>query len=94
MQVPAAIDNPLASCDYWGEINRAVAADPTPVVVTMSQNEPRRVGLAEARAARAGRPEVSVAYEQARLRFELAEAVRSRREELGLSQRQLAERPG
>jgi transcriptional regulator with XRE-family HTH domain len=37
---------------------------------------------------------VTAAYEQARLRFELAEAVRSRREELGLSQRQLAERAG
>jgi HTH-type transcriptional regulator / antitoxin HipB len=34
------------------------------------------------------------AYEQARLRFELAEAVRARREELGWSQRQLAERAG
>jgi hypothetical protein len=30
----------------------------------MSQEEPRRVSLAEARAARAGRPEVAVAYEQ------------------------------
>jgi HTH-type transcriptional regulator/antitoxin HipB len=37
---------------------------------------------------------VTGAYEQARLRFELAEAVRARREELGLSQRQLAERAG
>jgi HTH-type transcriptional regulator / antitoxin HipB len=62
--------------------------------MTMSQDEPRRVSLAEVRAARAGRPEVAVAYEQTRLRFELAEAVRSRREELGLSQRQLAERAG
>ena len=35
---------------------------------------------------------VAAAYEQARLRFELAEAVRARRVELGLSQRQLAER--
>src|SRR6202050_2921633 len=58
----------------------------------MSQDEPRRVSLAGARDARAGRPEVAAAYEQTRLRFELAEAVRSRREELGLSQRQLAER--
>ena len=41
-----------------------------------------------------GRPAVAEAYEQARLRFELAETVRSRREELGLSQRQLAERAG
>jgi len=62
--------------------------------MTVSQDESRRVSLAEARAARAGRPEVAAAYEQARLRFELAEAVRVRREELGLSQRQLAERAG
>ncbi len=41
-----------------------------------------------------GRPEVVAAYEQTRLRFELAETVRTRREELGLSQRQLAERAG
>ncbi len=41
-----------------------------------------------------GRPEVAAAYEQARLRFELAEAVRARREDLGLSQRQTAERAG
>ncbi len=40
------------------------------------------------------RPAAAEAYEQARLRFELAEAVRSRREELGWSQRQLAERAG
>ena len=60
----------------------------------MSQEKPQRVSLAEARAARAGRPEAAAAYEQARLRFELAEAVRARREELGWSQRQLAERAG
>lgn len=58
----------------------------------MSQQAPRRVSLAEARAARISRPEAAAAYEQARLRFELAEAVRTRREELGWSQRQLAER--
>jgi HTH-type transcriptional regulator/antitoxin HipB len=40
------------------------------------------------------RPAVAEAYDQARLRFELAEAVRARREELGWSQRQLAERAG
>jgi transcriptional regulator with XRE-family HTH domain len=40
------------------------------------------------------RPAATEAYEEARLRFELAAAVRSRREELGLSQRQLAERAG
>ncbi len=60
----------------------------------MSQDEAQRTGLAEARAARIGRAEVAAAYEQTRLRFELAEAVRARREELGLSQRQLAERAG
>lgn len=41
-----------------------------------------------------GRPGVADAYAQARVRFELAEAVRARREELGWSQRQLAERAG
>jgi HTH-type transcriptional regulator / antitoxin HipB len=51
-----------------------------------------RTSLAEARAARMDRPEVAEAYDQTRLRFELAEAVRLRREELGWSQRQLAER--
>jgi HTH-type transcriptional regulator / antitoxin HipB len=60
----------------------------------MSKETPRRVSLAEAREARIGRPEVVAAYEQARLRYELAEAVRARREELGWSQRQLAERAG
>ena len=60
----------------------------------MGQATPRRTRLAEAREARVGRPEVAAAYEQARLRYELAEAVRLRREELGWSQRQLAERAG
>lgn len=60
----------------------------------MRQDKALRISLAEARAARAGRPEAVVAYEQARLRFELAGAARARREELGLSQRQLAERAG
>jgi HTH-type transcriptional regulator / antitoxin HipB len=40
------------------------------------------------------RPAVAEAYDQARLRFELGEAVRTRREALGWSQRQLAERAG
>jgi transcriptional regulator with XRE-family HTH domain len=40
------------------------------------------------------RPGVAEAYAQASLTFELAEAVRTRREELGWSQRQLAERAG
>jgi HTH-type transcriptional regulator/antitoxin HipB len=39
-------------------------------------------------------PAVAEAYDQTRVRFELAEAVRVRREELGWSQRQLAERAG
>jgi HTH-type transcriptional regulator / antitoxin HipB len=60
----------------------------------MSQVTPRRVSLAEAREARIHRPEAAAAYEQARLRYELAEAIRARREELGWSQRQLAERAG
>jgi ribosome-binding protein aMBF1 (putative translation factor) len=62
--------------------------------MTMSQAAPRRVRLAEARAARIHHPEAAAAYEQARLRYELAEAIRARREELGWSQRQLAERAG
>ena len=60
----------------------------------MSGSAHRHATLAETRAARMERPEAAEAYEQAKLRFELAEAVRSRREELGLSQRQLAERAG
>ena len=60
----------------------------------MSGSSRRRTTLAEAREARMDRPGVAEAYQQARLRFELGEAVRSRREELGWSQRQLAERAG
>ena len=60
----------------------------------MSQEARRRVSLAEARAERSGHPEVRAEYEQTRLRFELAEAIRTRREEMGLSQRQVAERAG
>jgi HTH-type transcriptional regulator / antitoxin HipB len=60
----------------------------------MSQAMPRRICLAEARQARIDRPEVTAPYEQARLRYELAEAVRLRREELGWSQRKLAQRAG
>lgn len=60
----------------------------------MGQVIPRRTRLAEARRARIERPRVIAAYEQARLRHELAEAVRLRREELGWSQRKLAERAG
>ena len=59
----------------------------------MTSSAPRqRTSLAETRSARMDRPGVAEAYEQTRLRFELAEAVRTRREELGWSQRQLAER--
>jgi ribosome-binding protein aMBF1 (putative translation factor) len=60
----------------------------------MSETTPRRVSLAETREARIHRPEAAAAYEQARLSYELAEAIRARREELGWSQRQLAERAG
>jgi HTH-type transcriptional regulator / antitoxin HipB len=60
----------------------------------MGQAMPRRICLAEARQSRIDRPEVTAPYEQARLRYELAEAVRLRREELGWSQRQLAQRAG
>jgi HTH-type transcriptional regulator / antitoxin HipB len=59
-----------------------------------SQDPQRRVSLAEARAARMHRPEAAAAYQATRLRYELAEAIRGRREELGWSQRQLAERAG
>ena len=38
----------------------------------MSQTTPRRVSLAEAREARIHRPEVAAAYEETRLRHELA----------------------
>jgi HTH-type transcriptional regulator / antitoxin HipB len=62
--------------------------------MTMSQDTPRRTRLAEARQARIDRPDVAAEYEQTRLRYELAEAVRLRREELDWSQRQLAERAG
>ena len=58
----------------------------------MSGSEAPHTSLAAARMTRISCPEAAEAYEQARLRFELAEAVRNRREELGWSQRQLAER--
>jgi hypothetical protein len=60
----------------------------------MARDRQVRVSLAEPRAARAGSPEAAAACEQARLRFELAKAVRARQEELGWSQRQSAERAG
>ncbi|WP_239089942.1 helix-turn-helix domain-containing protein [Sphaerimonospora thailandensis] len=40
------------------------------------------------------RPGAGAAYEAARIRFELGEVVRRRREELGLTQAELAERAG
>jgi ribosome-binding protein aMBF1 (putative translation factor) len=62
--------------------------------VTVSDRAEKRTSLAEARQARIHRPEAAAAYDAARLRYELAEAIRSRREVLGWSQRQLAERAG
>src|SRR5262245_53496412 len=62
--------------------------------MTMREATPRRASLAEAREARIHRSEAAAAYEQSRLRYELAEAVRARREELCWSQRQLGERAG
>ena len=61
--------------------------------MTVSQDTPRHTCLADARQTRINRPEVAAACERTRLR-ELGEAVRLRREELGWSQRQLAERAG
>jgi HTH-type transcriptional regulator/antitoxin HipB len=60
----------------------------------VSSSSHQHTTLAETRSARKERPAAAEAYEQTRLRFELGEAVRTRREELGLSQRQLAERAG
>jgi HTH-type transcriptional regulator / antitoxin HipB len=62
--------------------------------MTMSETAAGRTSLSEARAARMHRPAATEAYAATQLRFELAEQVRVRREELGLSQRQLAERSG
>jgi HTH-type transcriptional regulator / antitoxin HipB len=60
----------------------------------MSEEARRHTSLAEARSARIDNRDAAAAYEHARLRYELADAIRARREELGLSQRQLAERAG
>ncbi|HUZ53901.1 MAG TPA: helix-turn-helix transcriptional regulator [Streptosporangiaceae bacterium] len=60
----------------------------------MSDPGVQRMRLADVRETRMNKPEVAEAYARTRLRFELAEAVRARREELGWSQRQLAERAG
>lgn len=50
--------------------------------------------LSDLRYENAANPEFQTAYAEARLRFNLGEAVRARREELGWSQTQLAERAG
>ncbi|MEY9847463.1 helix-turn-helix domain-containing protein [Streptacidiphilus sp. MAP5-3] len=51
-----------------------------------------RMTLSEAKKARAASPIVQEAYAAARLRFELGEAVRRRRAELGISQSELGRR--
>ena len=53
-----------------------------------------RRSWSEKRAEIMSAPGAGDAYEAARLRFELGEAVRRRREELGITQAQLAERAG
>ncbi|MEO3853766.1 helix-turn-helix transcriptional regulator [Acrocarpospora sp. B8E8] len=53
-----------------------------------------RKAWSEKRAEIMSRPGAGAAYEAARIRFELGEAVRLRREELGLTQTELAERAG
>jgi len=54
----------------------------------------RRKSWAEKRAEIMDRPGAGAAYEAARIRYELGRAVRERREELGLTQAELAERAG
>jgi hypothetical protein len=46
----------------------------------MSDHADKRTSLAEARQARINRPEAAAAYDAARLCYELAEAIRRRRE--------------
>ena len=53
-----------------------------------------RRSWSEKRAEIMSAPGVGAAYEGARIRFELGEAVRHRREELGITQAELAERAG
>ncbi|ACY99154.1 MULTISPECIES: helix-turn-helix domain-containing protein [Thermomonospora] len=53
-----------------------------------------RRAWADKRAEIMSRPGAGAAHEAARIRFQLGEAVRLRREELGLTQAQLAERAG
>ncbi|MCM2575916.1 helix-turn-helix domain-containing protein [Streptomyces meridianus] len=55
-------------------------------------SETGRTGLEQARGARAVTPEIEAEYAAARLRFELGEAVRRRRLDLGLSQAELGRR--
>ncbi|MFF0159166.1 helix-turn-helix domain-containing protein [Streptomyces sp. NPDC005263] len=56
--------------------------------------ETRRTSLDEARRARPVTPEIEEEYAAARLRFALGEAVRGRRLDLSLSQRELGRRAG
>lgn len=49
---------------------------------------------AEKRAEIMGQPGAGAAYEAARIRYELGRVVRARREQLGMTQGQLAERTG
>ncbi len=53
-----------------------------------------RTAWSDKRAEIMGRPGAGASYAATRLRFELGEAVRNRREELGLTQTELAERAG
>ncbi|MBB5785077.1 MULTISPECIES: helix-turn-helix domain-containing protein [Nonomuraea] len=53
-----------------------------------------RKAWSDKRAEIMSRPGAGAAYEAARIRFELGETVRRRREELGLTQAELAERAG
>ncbi|MEV6070619.1 helix-turn-helix transcriptional regulator [Nocardia sp. NPDC052001] len=53
-----------------------------------------RKSWADKRAEVMSRPGAGAAYESARIRFELGAAVRFRREELGLTQTELASRTG
>jgi len=73
-QVLAAIDNPLASCDYWGEINRALAADPTLVVPPKTKSGPAQhakivfdIVLARKEAEALGLPQDEIKEETAKI---------------------------
>lgn len=58
----------------------------------MTADIPRRARLADVRQDRMDKPEVRREYAATRLRFELGETVRHRREELGWSQAELGRR--